>query len=175
MSSYKNYFLQRVEGHAACKGSQPAALSHDGAHLVSYIDGWGAHGVIGTNREILPKYLQGIKLHSSMKGTAEAPPELRMQHFQQMGVGSHRAAGKLQPSYHKWNLMIWVQSWESGYQWLQAVQKGQERKERWRGCPLHKEMNRNTKNCLWRTAMSRLKTYEEELETEAREHYCFVY
>ena len=75
MSSYGNHLPQRVEGHVAGEGPQPTALSHAGytaAHLTSYIDEWGAHGVIGTNREILVKYLEGIKVHSS-NVTAEVP------------------------------------------------------------------------------------------------------
>lgn len=51
---------------------------YTGAHLTSYIDGQGARGVIGTNREILVKYLQGIKVHSSKKLTGEVPPDLCM-------------------------------------------------------------------------------------------------
>lgn len=102
MSSYGNHLLQwakpRLEGQVALEGPQPTALGHagcTGAHFKSCIDGLGAHGVIGTNREILVKYLRGIKVHSSKKVTAEVPPQLRMQHHQQTGVGSHCAARKL--------------------------------------------------------------------------------
>lgn len=80
MSSYGNHHPQmlkpRLEGHLASEGSQPTALSHGGytgARLTSNTDGLGAHGVIETNREILAKYLKGIKVHSSKKVTAEVP------------------------------------------------------------------------------------------------------
>lgn len=75
MSNYGNHLPQRVEGHVASEGPQPTTLSHagyTGAHLTSYIDECGAHGVIWTNREILVKYLEGIKVHSS-KVTGEVP------------------------------------------------------------------------------------------------------
>ena len=82
---------------------------------------------------------------------ADNPPEVPlhqyMQHEQQTRVGSHRATRKLGPRCHYWNL-VWQIPWlECGYQWLQAVQKGQARKEGWRCCPLYQEMDR-----LWRAA-----------------------
>jgi len=58
------------------------------------------------------------------------------------GTRSYCAAWKLWYSCHHRNLLGWFPWLECGYQWLQAVQKEQVRKEVWRYCYLHQERNR---------------------------------
>lgn len=75
------------------------------------------------------------------------PLHQSQQHGKQTGgVGSHCAAGNLRPSCHYWNLVGWIPRLECNYWGLQAVQKGQGRKEMWRDCPLHQELG-----WVWRT------------------------
>ncbi|KAK4825509.1 hypothetical protein QYF61_000022 [Mycteria americana] len=99
------------------------------------------------NRETPVKYLKGIKRCSSKKVT-QPTAQMKCLYTNGCNMGNKQEEWQATVLLESYDLIAIAETWWdkshdwSGCRWLQAVQKGQARKEGQRYCPLHQEMDK---------------------------------